>query len=353
MKDKTEVNGLVSSIEYSPNGDEIYKKEHKVKVTVKDKGERVKNIKYQWLQTTAETAENTFTESCNDGDTILETESGKSNIGRSEAFNFDNEKPNIVSFTAEKYSETGITLSATAQDTKTGIIKFEFYIDGVIKDDYTQIIPATTSIVTKTVNITGISTGTHTCMVKVYDKEQNDNAKNMNAETKKFAWERWNCEQQKKCAIVSNGTKSGTASIQEAGGNAWCYDSVAPYVENGLPRVRLIGGHQVNVETNRSAIVGKYMTSENIWYKKNEDATTRVNYQAFKVKTISINHTYSDGTHSFSTLCDWYKAEWDKNAPWNKSGSNYISIVTSFNSNAYTSGQRNADGYWYATTYPR
>ena len=109
---------------------------------------------------------------------------------RSENFNFDNEGPTITNFTINKYSIDGLTLAVTAQDTKSGIIKFEFYIDGVRKGNYTQTILRTTSSVTKIVNITGLTTGNHTCMAKVYDAKDNNNSSNKSGFTKQYKWKK-------------------------------------------------------------------------------------------------------------------------------------------------------------------
>ena len=197
VKDKTEVNGLVSEVEYSPNGDETYKKEHKVKVTVKDKKEKIKNIKYQWLQTTVEPAENTFTESCNDGYTIikneitgtwylwtlLETESGKKNIGRSEAFNFDNEGPTIATLTATPKSGTSFSLTSKANDAQVGILKYEFYINNQLKETVKEF----TDTATVTLDI-GTVSDTVNCSVKVYDENGNFSEKSVIASTYLHTW---------------------------------------------------------------------------------------------------------------------------------------------------------------------
>ncbi|MCI9246192.1 MAG: hypothetical protein HFJ30_03550 [Clostridia bacterium] len=204
------VDGIVMSVEYSPNGNEEYQKEHPVKVEVKETDDKVKSIKYQWLNTTVEPTQSSFIENCSNYETIigkgytgtyylwtlLETESGKTNICRSEGFNFDNEGPTITNFTAEKYSETGITLSVTAEDTKAGIVKVEFYVDNVLRD--TQTCSATTLSVTKSKTITDLSTGSHSCMVKVYDAKGNTSDQSVSGTTKLYVWEKWSSNPIKK-----------------------------------------------------------------------------------------------------------------------------------------------------------
>ena len=200
-----EVTGIIPGIEFEPNGNTNWEKEHSTKIKVSETEEKIKTMKYQWTNSVTEPADSTFTEVCNDGDTItkngvtgqyylwilLETENGATAKRRSERFNFDNEGPNITAFTATKYSETGITLSATAQDSKSGIVKFEFYIDGLLKNSYTQTMTATTSSITKTVNITGLDTGSHNCKVIVYDAKNNSDTKTTQGNTKIYTWERW------------------------------------------------------------------------------------------------------------------------------------------------------------------
>ncbi|MCI8272720.1 MAG: hypothetical protein HFJ55_01390 [Clostridia bacterium] len=206
MNSKTvEVEGILATVKFEPNGNNEWKKEHSTKVTIEEVEDKVINAKYQWTNSVIEPADETFTESFKSGDTItkneitgtcylwtmLEMKSGKKVKWRSEGFDFDNEGPNITEFTATKYSETGITLSATAQDIGFGTVKFEFYVDNVLKD--TQTCSATTLNVTKSSTITGLTTGNHTCKVVVYDKEDNSSNKTITGTTKLYAWEKWNC----------------------------------------------------------------------------------------------------------------------------------------------------------------
>ncbi len=227
--EKVKVEGLVASVKYSPDGNEEYQKEHQVKVTVSEEIEKVKSIKYQWLQTTVEPTESSFTTVCANGEiitgkgytgtyylwTLLETESGKKNIERSEGFNFDNQGPNITTFTATKYSETGIILSATAQDTGLGTIRFEFYVDNELKN--TQICEATTSSVTKSAIITGLTTGNHNCKVIVYDAKENSNERTELGATKLYTWEKWSILETYTWGIEKVGSETSAGS--------YCYDT--------------------------------------------------------------------------------------------------------------------------------
>jgi hypothetical protein len=65
------VDGIVMSVEYSPNGNEEYQKEHPVKVEVKETDDKVKSIKYQWLNTTVEPTQSSFIENCSNYETII------------------------------------------------------------------------------------------------------------------------------------------------------------------------------------------------------------------------------------------------------------------------------------------
>ena len=226
VKDKAEINGLVASVEYSPNGNETYKKEHKVKVTVKDTKETVKSIKYQWLQTTIEPAENTFTENCNNGDTItkneitgtwylwilLETASGKKNIVRSEVFNFDNKGP-TVTLTSNPISETSFSLTATATDEHTEIEKCEFYVARQLK--------STKKVIEEVISYTylGEEMSKEDCYVIVYDGAGNMTKQEIEARTKMHQWIKWNTAMRKeysweKGELVSSPSITGSGSSE-------------------------------------------------------------------------------------------------------------------------------------------
>ena len=225
-----EVTGIMPGIEFEPNGNTTWEKQHSTKIKVTETEEKIKNMKYQWTNSVTEPADNTFTETCKDGETItknnvtgqyylwilLETESGATAKRRSEAFNFDNEGPSITTFTTTKYSETGITLSATATDNKSGAVKFEFYVDNVLKG--TETCTATTESVTKSITITGLSTGSHNCKVIVYDAKNNSSTQTVAGTTKLYAWEKWSyvCKNKYKEEI---GETKHTHSGSGSGGN--------------------------------------------------------------------------------------------------------------------------------------
>ena len=279
-RDIVKVEGIKSILKLEPNGNSEWKKEHSTKVTLLETNDKVIKAKYQWIDSVEEPDDEQFKNEFESKDviakegligtnylwTMLEMQSGEKIKWRSEGFNFDNEGPDVTSltstplsyssfklevtaidkhsgivkyeffvngvskgiktrkditaqtlldttgpditnFTATKYSETGITLSATAQDAGRGIVKFEFYIDGVIKSNYTQTMTETTSSVTKTVNITGLTTGSHTCAVKVYDAENNSNSKTVSSSTKLYTWEVYNVITKTEYELVKTNTK--------------------------------------------------------------------------------------------------------------------------------------------------
>ena len=188
-----EVKGIIMSIEYAPNGNETYKKEHQVIVRAKENGERVKSIKYQWLESTEKPEKETFTEELTNGEqitkneitgtwylwTLLETESGSYSIQRSDAFNFDNKGPNVT-LTSTPISATSFTLNAEASDEHIGgELRYEFYIGGVSQNN-------TPTAKSYTKNY--ISTGYSNCSVKVYDSLNNVTEVSTSARTMLYKW---------------------------------------------------------------------------------------------------------------------------------------------------------------------
>lgn len=134
VSEKVEIESLISSVTYSPIGNNEYKKEHQVKVCIEDESDGIKSLKYQWSQMTEEPE--TFINLCNNNEiitgnnfngtyylwTLLETQSGKINICRSEEFNFDNQGPTVI-LTSIPVSESSFILNATADDEYSEIAK--------------------------------------------------------------------------------------------------------------------------------------------------------------------------------------------------------------------------------------
>lgn len=141
--EEIEINQLSTLVSYIPNGNTEYRKQHSVKLIVKEETDKVKSIKYQWLDTKQQPGENTFENSktCNNGETItesgktgkwylwtlIETESGNKKIEMSDEFCFDNEKPSVTLTKNTEIGETlSVTLNVTAEDDKSGIASYSF-----------------------------------------------------------------------------------------------------------------------------------------------------------------------------------------------------------------------------------
>lgn len=130
------ITDLVSSVQYTPNGNATWKKEHQVKVTAIENVDKVESIKYQWTDSTVEPAANTFNKTIESETvientltgkyylwTLLEDSDGNTRIEKSEAFWFDNTVP-TADLTTEWIEEENrnrlkITL-INAQDNDSG-----------------------------------------------------------------------------------------------------------------------------------------------------------------------------------------------------------------------------------------
>ncbi|MCI8273635.1 MAG: hypothetical protein HFJ55_06110 [Clostridia bacterium] len=201
LSEKVKVAGIIANIEYSPNGDEIYKKQHQVKIVAKGTEDNIKNIKYQWLNTTVEPEANSFTITCNNGETLIknevtgiyylwtliETESGENYITRSEPFYFDNKMP-TATLTSAPVSENEFKLTAKASDVESGIERYEFYVGGVLKET------VTTNEQTATYNFARGSMGEEECYIKVFDIAGNMEQISTSARTKMYTWEMWSVD---------------------------------------------------------------------------------------------------------------------------------------------------------------
>ncbi|MCI9177332.1 MAG: hypothetical protein HFJ28_01865 [Clostridia bacterium] len=195
VKEKAEVEGLVSNVIYSPEGNEEYQKEHQVKINVQDETDKVISLKYQWLQTTVEPAPETFTNTCNKNEviigkdftgtyylwTLLEMQSGKINISRSKKFHFDNEGPNVT-LTSTPVSENSFTLTAMANDDYSSLKECQFYINGELKET----IDITTGVATYTA--INVETGSTNCYIIVKDILKNETKKTITGKTKLYTW---------------------------------------------------------------------------------------------------------------------------------------------------------------------
>ena len=220
----TKVEGIISPVIYEPNGSEQYAKEFQVKVSTSEANEKVKSIKYQWTNSTAEPAKDSFTETVANGGmvtknkltgkyylwTLLETESSATRTGKSEAFYFDNTGP-TAKLTSTAVSASSFTLKAEATDADVKTIgRYEFYVNGALAN--TQI----TSNGVASYTVTGMSMGSTSCYVKVYDSLENDGQATVSASTKLYTWNTYSCNSRTSYSKVKGSTKSVTLTKYSA-----------------------------------------------------------------------------------------------------------------------------------------
>ncbi len=210
------VEGLLAPVVYEPNGSEQYQKEFQVKLRVSESNEKVKSIKYQWANSNVEPSQETFTQIVDNGGTVrkdgltgkwylwtlLETESGATRTGKSEAFYFDNTGP-TVKLTSTPVSGSSFTLTAEAADANVKTIaKYEFYANGILVN--TQTIGEGTASFT----VTGMNMGSTNCYVKVYDSLENEGQATVSAITKLYTWNMYSCNAKTSYSKVQGSTKS-------------------------------------------------------------------------------------------------------------------------------------------------
>lgn len=213
------ITNLVASVKYTPNGNDEYKKEHPVKISITESPEKVDSIKYQWLQTTVEPDSSTFTEIINDGETIkkseitgqwylwtiVTTESGKTNIVRSEAFCFDNEAPKVNSFTSTATSGTSFTLTAKVIDPDSGLNEIEFYVNNELKQT-TKLSGKEETTATYTATVSSVSQSVP-CYIVVRDELGNEKKQTLTAKTKLYTWERYSVNSTTTYKLVASSVK--------------------------------------------------------------------------------------------------------------------------------------------------
>ncbi len=334
-----EVKDILPSVAFEPNGSTEWKKSHSTVVKIEETEDKIVKAKYQWTNSVAIPEDNEFpdNQTFQSSDKImktgvtgtyylwimLEAETGKKVKWRSEEFYFDNEEPSITVFTATKYSEIGITLSATAQDNKSGIVKFEFYIDGEAKNDYTQIVTATTGSVTKTVTITGLTTGNHNCEVRVYDAENTSNTKSVLGTTKLYTWNKYNT-----IATQHYGLKLTGTETLEFGWYADTKTSFSQYktcsAQNNTGKLCLINQ------------ISSYLPQIGAWrsHPSRTDCTVKLMEEVSRK-----DHPNGAANHMLSKyLCEVYMSE--KTTKSFKKGSTFLGTITSTSNNSFPNGRR-------------
>ena len=323
------VEGLIMPVEYSPNGSDTWKKEHSIKINANEEVEKIKSIKYQWTQTTKEPTENSFTESCSNGQTItkngitgkwylwtlLETESGAKITGRSEVFLFDNKAP-TVTLTSTPVSETSFTLSATGKDNESGIKKYEFYVDNQLKS--TQ----TTNEETVTYNVEDTSMGEYNAYVIVTDIAGNVTKNEVTGKTLIYTWEKWNVEEISVYKLQENGTGTEhytTSSIKRLVYKSYAFDNKTGYLEGREAENRWVSN----------------------WYHRNEAL-----FSMYEISGKSMKHYRGGGINPKEANYDYVKYVVSKESTTYNKGTRRYADVTSANASEYPSNGR-SENYWY------
>jgi len=330
-----EVKGIIMSIEYTPNGNETYKKEHQLIVRAKENGERVKSIKYQWLESTEKPEKETFTEELTNGEqitkneitgtwylwTLLETESGSYSIQRSDAFNFDNKGPNVT-LTSTPISATSFTLNAEASDEHIGeIAKYEFYVSGQIKGCEEE-----------NVEIANCTVSSHTtegveCYVIVTDLLGNSTTVTTTSKTKLYAWEFYRYENYTyyakdgiKSKVVKNFREwSGETSLRNSygfseergyyydGEHRWCQSSAFPIgwywpESNNLGRFVYRIDERLDGFSENGEYYYSYSCTE---FKSSLRDGTRSVGTPVRTETTTSRYTYTNNTIVGGYLCKY------------------------------------------------
>ena len=195
-----EIDGIVEYIKFVPNGSTEYAKSHSTKLQMPDdSNERIVEMKYQWLDTPEEPAADTFVESISFDEVVtkdgvdeswylwvmFKTESGATNICRSEAFLFDNKGP-TATLNSVAESETSFILNATGNDTHVDIAKYEFYID----DKLEKTVETSENEASATIDVGEMKKDVNAYVI-VTDILGNETKVTANASTMLHTWERW------------------------------------------------------------------------------------------------------------------------------------------------------------------
>jgi len=313
-KNIAKIEGLIAGIVYTPNGNTEYKKEHTVKVNVSEDIEKVKSIKYQWLETTVEPEENTFTEEVANGGTIkkgeltgkyylwtlLETQSGKKIIERSEQpYYFDNKGPDISELKYVADSLTGFTLTAKATDEHTEIAKYEFYVNDAIKKT------SETKNEIETCPVTGVSTSSGiSCYVIVTDSLGNTNKKTATAKTQLYTWSKYNTTSTKVYSYSISPTETSLSSYCRFKGNSNYYKNTKIVFNNTTGRLTFNTCTTVR-GSSMSGGYSSYVSSDRTYYYRFGTRSSNCGgyyYYCAYLFTISSSDVFSKGSTSYGTV---------------------------------------------------
>lgn len=189
-------------VTFSPNGNTTYLKEQKVTIHVTDdKGIDATSLKYRWTQDTNKPAENTFTDTFTNGQTLtLKGKTGKNwylwiyakdnggntVITRSNPFYVDNTKPGMPTVKSSKDGNT-VRIDITGSGAQSGILKYQYSTDkgnqwqDIKVGQYLTVSkPGTYSIWVRAVSKVGLTSDVMQYSVTVQETVTPDNNENTN-----------------------------------------------------------------------------------------------------------------------------------------------------------------------------
>lgn len=248
---KVEISGLMTLVQYTPNGNSEYKQSHSVKINISPEATNVTSIKYQWLNTTDIPDSSTFSQGCNNGVTLtkngvtgkwylwvlVQTEAGES-IERSEAFCLDNQGP-TVTLTSSPVAVKKFTLTAKAIDNESGISGYKFYVGDKLEKE------VNTDAKEMECEVELEENGEVECYVEVKDGLGNSTRGEVTGKPKKYEWEVYDTK------VVSTSYVKNESVYTETKGD---------YIQAGLGNVE----PELNEETGEwsfNGLTGHYDTA--------------------------------------------------------------------------------------------
>ena len=293
-KKEAQINGIAMAIEYIPNGNQEYKKEHQVKVVMAENTTQLKSIKYQWNNTTKEPTKESFTQTCENNATItakgytgtyylwtlVELQNGNTRILRSEGFNFDNEKP-AVTLSSTPLSESSFRLTAEATDEHSGIVRYEFHIG-----DKKEIKESSNNSVS--IDVTEMATGETNCYVKVYDYCNNsEESSEIKASTKLYTWGKYELLP----PYTVNVSQTTTINNQEIMKSSY-YTKWVSLVGSKMPTLKADENGEIDLSTGYRSIGSSIAKGDWYWDGNLRHVVTDVNWSASTTWGVAKVETY-------------------------------------------------------------
>lgn len=339
-----EVNGIMMSMSYEPNGSSNWQKSYSVKLSVDDASDPVTSIKYKWLTDIAGITEGNFTdaESCNNGETVekgeltgtyylwtmITTESGKTNVNRSNAFYFDNEGPVFKNFKTSPNSLTTFALTGMVYDNSSTNIKMAILINETnvslnvnSEEDIDEL-------------ITVDKTGVYSLQINLEDSLGNKSHYVIDGRTKLYTWKRYQGTNGYTEYMCTRGT--GTTSLYV-------------YLSDG------------SSSRNKYYEVSEWVDTNTVWLKDGESCTGQVpSVGKFVLGRVDMFSNPKSKKY-IARVIQGEVTGTSKNVPnekWNfvktreiMDKSDTYTLVTSENENQYECGTW-VNSYWYEITDP-